>query len=277
MFTQRAVARRMQRFRYNNVRQSAIVKAAGNDKSVTCPTPADGARSLTLTSSINNLASIIPERSTKARVNADNVPTTKHHRVNEKKENAVKLSVKIWFQNHRYKCKRQAKEKAMAEQNQHNQVCSKITSNLFTYFKKLRYSAPDQCKAFFGSSTVTLARAWNIGSICAVGAVAPTFHCSLGAARPSNDLLSFIVIAPTSGSSRPSEGRETLWLWGVVVTSAQPLRHPDVRVLRPAALAGRVQQPARVVVPPARGLPAAVLRVPAAAGPRLVEVPTALS
>lgn len=30
--------------------------------------------------------------------------------------------VKIWFQNHRYKCKRQAKEKAMAEQNQHNQV-----------------------------------------------------------------------------------------------------------------------------------------------------------
>jgi hypothetical protein len=32
------------------------------------------------------------------------------------------LQVKIWFQNHRYKCKRQAKEKAMAEQNQHNQV-----------------------------------------------------------------------------------------------------------------------------------------------------------
>lgn len=35
----------------------------------------------------------------------------------------VLLQVKIWFQNHRYKCKRQAKEKAMAEQNQHNQVC----------------------------------------------------------------------------------------------------------------------------------------------------------
>lgn len=35
------------------------------------------------------------------------------------------LQVKIWFQNHRYKCKRQAKEKAMAEQNQHNQVSSK--------------------------------------------------------------------------------------------------------------------------------------------------------
>lgn len=33
------------------------------------------------------------------------------------------FQVKIWFQNHRYKCKRQAKEKAMAEQNQHNQVC----------------------------------------------------------------------------------------------------------------------------------------------------------
>ncbi|XP_041632369.1 homeobox protein Nkx-2.4 isoform X2 [Drosophila kikkawai] len=32
--------------------------------------------------------------------------------------------VKIWFQNHRYKCKRQAKEKAMAEQNQHNQSSS---------------------------------------------------------------------------------------------------------------------------------------------------------
>ena len=26
-----------------------------------------------------------------------------------------KLKVKIWFQNHRYKCKRQAKEKAMSE------------------------------------------------------------------------------------------------------------------------------------------------------------------
>lgn len=35
----------------------------------------------------------------------------------------ISLQVKIWFQNHRYKCKRQAKEKAMAEQNQHNQVC----------------------------------------------------------------------------------------------------------------------------------------------------------
>ncbi|CAB3373538.1 Hypothetical predicted protein [Cloeon dipterum] len=32
--------------------------------------------------------------------------------------------VKIWFQNHRYKCKRQAKEKAMAEQNAQNQAQS---------------------------------------------------------------------------------------------------------------------------------------------------------
>ncbi|CAB0031214.1 unnamed protein product, partial [Trichogramma brassicae] len=32
--------------------------------------------------------------------------------------------VKIWFQNHRYKCKRQAKEKAMAEQNAQNQSAS---------------------------------------------------------------------------------------------------------------------------------------------------------
>ncbi|XP_059047533.1 homeobox protein Nkx-2.4-like [Achroia grisella] len=36
----------------------------------------------------------------------------------------IEKKVKIWFQNHRYKCKRQAKEKAMAEQNQHNQSSS---------------------------------------------------------------------------------------------------------------------------------------------------------
>lgn len=41
----------------------------------------------------------------------------------------VYFQVKIWFQNHRYKCKRQAKEKAMAEQNQHNQVRIKIQLN----------------------------------------------------------------------------------------------------------------------------------------------------
>ncbi|CAN7999404.1 unnamed protein product [Ixodes hexagonus] len=32
----------------------------------------------------------------------------------------IPLQVKIWFQNHRYKCKRQAKEKAMAEQQLHH-------------------------------------------------------------------------------------------------------------------------------------------------------------
>lgn len=39
------------------------------------------------------------------------------------------FQVKIWFQNHRYKCKRQAKEKAMAEQNQHNQVTLRFNWN----------------------------------------------------------------------------------------------------------------------------------------------------
>lgn len=38
------------------------------------------------------------------------------------------LQVKIWFQNHRYKCKRQAKEKAMAEQNAQNQVSHRFFS-----------------------------------------------------------------------------------------------------------------------------------------------------
>ncbi|XP_039968565.1 homeobox protein Nkx-2.4 isoform X2 [Bactrocera tryoni] len=36
----------------------------------------------------------------------------------------TQAQVKIWFQNHRYKCKRQAKEKAMAEQSQQNQTSS---------------------------------------------------------------------------------------------------------------------------------------------------------
>ncbi|KAK6639546.1 hypothetical protein RUM43_007819 [Polyplax serrata] len=43
---------------------------------------------------------------------------------NQTKQDAIKefgTLVKIWFQNHRYKCKRQAKEKAMAEQNAQNQ------------------------------------------------------------------------------------------------------------------------------------------------------------
>ncbi|XP_064486169.1 homeobox protein Nkx-2.1-like [Ornithodoros turicata] len=37
--------------------------------------------------------------------------------------------VKIWFQNHRYKCKRQAKEKAMAEQQQHHPSQSQHVSS----------------------------------------------------------------------------------------------------------------------------------------------------
>lgn len=51
------------------------------------------------------------------------------------------FKVKIWFQNHRYKCKRQAKEKAMAEQNQHNQVrkldCAHWNRILFFFMLKL--------------------------------------------------------------------------------------------------------------------------------------------
>ncbi|KOB76167.1 Uncharacterized protein OBRU01_01609 [Operophtera brumata] len=107
--------------------------------------------------------------------------------------------VKIWFQNHRYKCKRQAKEKAMAEQNQHNQ----------------------------------------------------------------------------GGGPRASKGREALRVRRVLVSRAQPLRHPHLRVREPASPGG-LQQPPGVVVPPARGLPAAVFRVSTVAGPGLVEVPTAL-
>ncbi|CAG2053809.1 unnamed protein product [Timema podura] len=44
---------------------------------------------------------------------------------------SFKDRVKIWFQNHRYKCKRQAKEKAMAEQNAQNQ-CNKELSTSYS-------------------------------------------------------------------------------------------------------------------------------------------------
>lgn len=47
------------------------------------------------------------------------------------------LQVKIWFQNHRYKCKRQAKEKAMAEQNQHNQVIRTYIHNVLLKIAKI--------------------------------------------------------------------------------------------------------------------------------------------
>lgn len=43
--------------------------------------------------------------------------------------------VKIWFQNHRYKCKRQAKEKAMAEQNAQNQVITQIPKSCVNRFE----------------------------------------------------------------------------------------------------------------------------------------------
>jgi len=50
------------------------------------------------------------------------------------------LQVKIWFQNHRYKCKRQAKEKAMAEQNAQNQVRHfKRELCVINYYQKLKY------------------------------------------------------------------------------------------------------------------------------------------
>lgn len=64
-------------------------------------------------------------------------------------------------------------------------------------------------------------------------------------------------------------------LRGVFLARTQPLRHPDLRV-RQSAGAGRLQQPSGLLLPPAHGLPAAVLRVSTAAGPGVVEVPTAL-
>lgn len=45
------------------------------------------------------------------------------------------VQVKIWFQNHRYKCKRQAKEKAMAEQNAQNQVSTHKSKSVASDFE----------------------------------------------------------------------------------------------------------------------------------------------
>lgn len=67
-----------------------------------------------------------------------------------------------------------------------------------------------------------------------------------------------------------------MWVGRVVIARAQPLRHPHVRVLRPAALTGGLQQPPGLQLPPADRLPAAMLGLPPASGPGLVEVPTAL-
>ncbi|KAG5308553.1 HMH2 protein, partial [Pseudoatta argentina] len=55
--------------------------------------------------------------------------------------------VKIWFQNHRYKCKRQAKEKAMAEQNAQNQVITqKSCANRFESETYVEYNITNFAK-----------------------------------------------------------------------------------------------------------------------------------
>lgn len=82
-----------------------------------------------------------------------------------------------------------------------------------------------------------------------------------------------IIVTAAGGGAGAGEGRQAVRLRGVLVAGAQPLCDPDLRVLGGAG-AGRLQQPAGL--PPAHRLPAAVLRLPPAAGPRLVEVPTAL-
>lgn len=62
----------------------------------------------------------------------------------------------------------------------------------------------------------------------------------------------------------------------VVLAGSQPLCHPHLGVLRPPALAGGLQQPPRLHLPPARSVPAAVLRLSPATRQGLVEIPTAL-
>lgn len=58
------------------------------------------------------------------------------------------LQVKIWFQNHRYKCKRQAKEKAMAEQNQHNQVRTINQVSFIIKYKDYRETINKACNVY---------------------------------------------------------------------------------------------------------------------------------
>ncbi|CAG9565743.1 unnamed protein product [Danaus chrysippus] len=76
------------------------------------------------------------------------------------------------------------------------------------------------------------------------------------------------VISSPRGCAGACEGRQAVRLGRVLVSS--PLRNPHQL---PRAAAGRLQQP---LLPPASRLPAAVLRLPAAPGTSLVEVPTAL-
>lgn len=84
-----------------------------------------------------------------------------------------------------------------------------------------------------------------------------------------------IIITAAGGGARPREGRQALRLRRVLVAGAQPLRDPHVRVRQPASPGG-LQQPPGVLLSTAGGLPAAMLRVSTAAGPGLVEIPTAL-
>lgn len=76
------------------------------------------------------------------------------------------------------------------------------------------------------------------------------------------------VFSASCGGASAGEGRQAVRVGRVLVPGT--LRHPHQL---PGAPAGRLQQP---VVPPARRLPAAVLRLPAAARTSLVEIPTAL-
>ena len=44
------------------------------------------------------------------------------------------LQLKVWFQNHRYKYKRQAKEKSMTESSPNSQVRKKLKTTFGIYF-----------------------------------------------------------------------------------------------------------------------------------------------
>lgn len=91
-----------------------------------------------------------------------------------------------------------------------------------------------------------------------------------------NVLPAVVIVASTGRCSRAGEGRQAVRGGRVVLAGAQPLRHAHLRVLGPSGLAGRLQQPAGLLVPAARRIPAAMLGIPAATGSSLVEIPTAL-